>query len=237
MKTYSYIIVDDEYVDSLWIRAMAKRFPFLDFQGSFNNTEDALRFIKEKTPDILFTDIDMPGDSGLQLRKMAMNIPACIFVTSYPEYAIESFSLDVLDYLIKPVSTARFDEAMHRLIAYLELRHKAELYDYNIGGDSIFIKEGNKQIKINLYEIDYLEALKNYTIIYADGKKHCVLNTLNIMLEKPELKSFIRIHRSYAVLPQKVTGINKSDVYIEAIKLPIGRSYKHDVEEALMKTG
>lgn len=235
MKTYSCIVVDDNYVDGLLMQALVKRYAFLDFKGLFDNAADALGFIAENPVQVLFSDVDMPGDTGLALRKKAMDIPACIFVTSYPEYAVDSFELSALDYILKPVSNERFLAAMLRLESFLEIRHKADMFDYSIGGDIIFIKDGTRQVKLKLHEIQYLEALKDYTRISTNERNYCVLGTLHVMLEKPEFSAFLRIHRSYAILPHKVTGMDISQIYMGDVKLPVGRSYKSAVESALMK--
>jgi DNA-binding LytR/AlgR family response regulator len=234
MDSYSCIIIDDNYVDGLLIKALVKRYAFLDFKGLFDNPADALEYMNKNPVQILFSDVEMPGINGLALRRKAMEVPACVFITSYPEYAVDSFELSALDYLIKPVDNERFARAMQRLESYMELRCKADLFDYAIGGDTIFVKDGTKQIKIKLHEIQYLEALKDYTRINTPGKNYCVLGTLQAMLNKAEFKSFLRIHRSYAVHPHKITGIDMRQVHLNDIKLPVGRSYKAVVDALLM---
>lgn len=132
--------------------------------------------------------------SGLELREHLINIPACIFITSYPDFAVESFELSVFDFLIKPLKADRFEKAMHRLQDYLLVKQKAALLDFTLGADSLFIKDGHEHIKIQLHEVLYLEALKDYTSIVTIKKKYCVLSSLgNLLKEKPSRRLFASI--------------------------------------------
>jgi two-component system LytT family response regulator len=178
------------------------------------------------TPEVLFLDIDMPGLSGLALREKLMHVPVCIFITAFPEYAVESFEKDALDFLVKPIRMDRFEKTMERLRDYLDLRQKAALLDSTLGGDTIFIKEGHEHIKVPLRDILYLEALKDYTRIVTTGKKYCVLSALGNLLKEESFKSFVRVHRSYAVQKQYVSRITSSHVWVNDYELPVGRSYK-----------
>src|SRR5690606_9509153 len=161
MNPFSCIIVDDDEIDRLMVLSFAKRFPNLDIKGVFDSAEEALNYFDNQTVDILFLDIDMPGISGLELRKKTQNIPVCIFITAHPEHAVESFELDTLDFIIKPLKFDRFSKTMVRIEEFMELKTKASLFESSIGGDTIYIKEGHEQTKVKLHEILYLEALKD----------------------------------------------------------------------------
>ena len=222
----SCIIVDDDEVDRLTTLSFGRKFSFLKIEGVFENAESALEFLTKSNPDVLLLDIDMPGISGLELRKKLLHIPACIFITSYPDYAVESFENDALDFLVKPLNMERFAKAMERLQQYLTIRKKAALLDSSLGGDAIFIKDGHEQIKIQLHEVIYLEALKDYTSIVTDKRKHCVLSSLGNLLKEKPFQSFIRIHRSYAVQKNYINKITGAGLMVNNITLPVGRSYK-----------
>ena len=222
----SCIIVDDDEVDRLTTLSFARKFSFLKIEGVFENAETALEFLTKSNPDVLLLDIDMPGISGLELRKKLLHIPACIFITSYPDYAVESFENDALDFLVKPLNMERFAKAMERLQQYLTIRKKAALLDSSLGGDAIFIKDGHEQIKIQLHEVIYLEALKDYTSIVTAKRKHCVLSSLGNLLKEKSFQSFIRIHRSYAVQKNYINKITGAGLMVNNITLPVGRSYK-----------
>jgi two-component system, LytTR family, response regulator len=225
-QVYTCIIVDDEEVDRLTVLHFAKQYPFLDVIGSFATAEEALSFAQTTAPDVLFLDIDMPGLNGMQLRKELTNIPACIFITSYPDYAVESFELEALDFIVKPLKAERFAKTMLRLQTYLDLRHKATLLDYSLGGDTLFIKDGHEQVKLHLHDIIYLEALRDYTSIVTATKKYCVLSTLGNLLEQKTFQMFIRIHRSYAVQKHFIDKITPKEIFINDFILPVGRTYK-----------
>jgi DNA-binding LytR/AlgR family response regulator len=230
LRTYSTIIVDDNEIDRLSSQVHVKRYPFLQVVGVYDSAEAALAELKEKKPEVLLLDIDMPGKSGLELRRQLGNEQVCLFITSYPDYAVDSYEVAALDFLIKPLQKDRFAIAMTRLHDYLEVRHKAMLFECSLGGDTLFIKDGHDQIKIRLHDILYLEALKDYTRIVTHQKKYCVLSILGNLLQEAAFKTFIRIHRSYAVQKHFIDKITSQQVFLDNIALPVGRSYKSALE-------
>jgi two-component system, LytTR family, response regulator len=229
-KIYTCFIVDDDEIDRLTTQSFCRRYPFLHIAGVFTEPSAALEAATKSPPDILFLDIDMEGMSGLELRSRLEHIPACIFITSYPDYAVESFEKAALDFLVKPLKADRFAKAMERLEQYLSVRHKAEMLDHTLGADTIFIKDGHDQVKILLHEIMYLEALKDYTGIITAGKKYCVLSTLGSLLEQQAFRTFVRIHRSYAVQKNFIERVTSKEVVINNIVLPLGRTYKDSLD-------
>jgi two-component system, LytTR family, response regulator len=229
-KTYRVLIVDDDEIDRLTVMSFCRRYPFLQVIAAAESAGAAINYMQKEMPDVLLLDIDMPGMSGIELRKQAVEIPVCIFITSHPEFAVESFELAALDYLLKPIKSERFDAAILRLQQYMTLRQKAQLLDYTVGGETIFIKEGTTQVKIALHEVMYLEALKDYTSIVTGQRKYCILSPLSNLLEQASFKNFIRIHRSYAVQKHYVTRLSSKELYIRNIILPVGRTYKYEVE-------
>lgn len=197
MEKLKCIIVDDDEIDRLTVLSFAKRFENLSILGVFDNADEALAFMENNKPDILFLDIDMPGMNGVELRKKALEVSACIFITSHPEFAVESFELDTLDFIVKPLKFDRFAQTMRRIEEFMEIKHKASLFESSIGGDVIYIKEGHDQTKVKLHDILYLEALKDYTLIITSKKRHCVLSSIGVLLKESHFQSFIRIHRSF----------------------------------------
>lgn len=229
-KVFDCVIADDDEIDRLTTLSFCRQYPFLKITGSFESSQKALEFVKEHEADVMLLDIDMPGISGIELRKQLEHIPACIFITSHPEFAVESFELSVLDFLVKPLKADRFAVAMERLQNYLNMRQKASLLDHTLGGDTLFIKDGHEHFKIQLHEIIYLEALKDYTGVVTAKKKYCVLSSLGNLLNEKAFSSFVRIHRSYAVQKHFVNKITAKEVFINGLALPIGRSYKESLE-------
>ena len=229
-KKYTCIIIDDDEIDRLTVLSFAKKFPVLDILGVFESAEDALPFIDTTDIDILFLDIDMPGLSGIEFRKKALEIPVCIFITAHPEHAVESFEIETLDFIVKPLKLDRFAQTVSRIEEFMEVKLKASLFEASIGGDTIYIKEGHEQTKVKLHEILYLEALKDYTLIITNKKRHCVLSSIGNLLKEDHFQSFIRIHRSYAVQKQFIQKINTSEIILNNnIAIPVGRSYKENL--------
>lgn len=232
-KVYKAIIVDDKELDRLSVASYVRRYPFLKIAGIYSSAEAALNEIENTSPDVAFLDIDMPGVSGLELRKKLSYLPACIFITSYPDYAVEGFELAALDFLIKPLNKERFEVTMKRLEMFLGIIEKSNLFDYSLGGDTIFIKDGYEQVKLNLRDIMYLEALKDYTSVVTKQKKYCVHALLGNLLKEENFQSFTRIHRSYAVQKNYVDKINGQQATLGEIVLPVGRVYKDAVASIL----
>ena len=225
--------MDDNKLDGLTILSFVRKYPFIQVEGLFESAVIALEFARKTPLDILLLDIDMPGINGLDLRKELGDIPACIFITSHPEFALDGFETAALDYLVKPVRAERFEKAMERLELFLEVHHKAALLDYTLGEDTLFIKDGHNHIKLQLHEIIYLEALKDYTGIITRQKKYCVLTPLGSLLKEKSFQSFIRIHRSYAVQKHFIDKITPREVVINNLQLPVGRSYKESIDRLL----
>lgn len=230
MRTYNCIIIDDDEIDRLTVVSFTKRFPQFNIAGIYENAVDALSAIETEAIDILFLDIDMPQLNGLELRKKALKIPVCIYITAHPEHAVESFQLDTLDFIVKPVKLNRFTETVTRIEEYLELKHKAGLFESSIGGNVIYIKEGHERTKLKLHDIIYLEALKDYTKIVTSSKRHCVLISIGNLLKESDFNSFVRIHRSFAVQKQYIDKKTTTEIILNnGILLPIGRSYKDNL--------
>ena len=225
-KKISCMVVDDDEIDALTTALFLEDYSFIEIAGRYNAPLQALAVAKKNPPDALFLDIDMPGISGLQLREQLMNIPACIFITSYPDYAVESFEMDTLDFLVKPFSHDRFAKTIGRLKEYLTIREKAELLNHTLGADTIFIKDGANQVKLQLHEIIYFEALNNYTSIVTTKRKYTVLSTLGNLIKEKTFQNFIRIHRSYAVQKHFIKKIGSAEVLVDNTTLPVGRAYK-----------
>jgi DNA-binding LytR/AlgR family response regulator len=229
IRTYKTAIVDDNEIDRLTTLVLARKHPFLDIVGAFSSSEEAIRSLDGQQMEVLLLDIDMPGMNGLSLRKELGPEPVCIFITSFPDYAIDGFDLAALDFLIKPLEKDRFDASMARLQDFLTIKHKAALFECSHGADAVFIKDGHDQVKIFLHEIIYLEALKDYTRIVTANKKYCVLSVLGSLLQQKAFTSFVRIHRSYAVQKHFVNRVTALQVYLNDISLPVGRTYKSEL--------
>lgn len=230
MKHINCIIVDDDEIDRLTVTSFVKRNPIFNIIGIFEDATEAISVLQKEQIDVMFLDIDMPNMSGIEFRKIAKSVPICIFITAHPEFAVESFELDTLDFIVKPLKYERFCQTVTRIEDYMELKQKASLFEANIGGDVIYIKEGTEQIKIKLHDILYLEALKDYTKIVTENKRYCVLSSLGLLIKENNFSTFIRIHRSYAIQKHYVSKILTNDIMLQNdFLLPIGRSFRDNL--------
>jgi two-component system LytT family response regulator len=234
MKSFDCIIVDDDEMDRLAVLSYAKRFATLKIVGVFDSAEKALSFLENNSVDIAFLDIEMPGASGIELRKKAFEIPVCVFISSHSESAAETFELQTLDFIVKPFKFPRFEQTVKRIEEFMEVRLKASLFESSIGGDVVYVKTGYDQVKVKLHEILYLEALKNYTILVTEAKRHCVLSNLGEILQEEKFSSFIRIHRSFAVQKQFIQKIGSQEIELKnKVSIPVGRSFKENLNFAV----
>jgi len=224
--TFSCIIVDDNEIDRLTALAHARQYPTLDVVGVFESATEALACLRDRPVDVLLLDVDMPGLSGLELRAKLMQVPVCVFITAYADYAADSFAVDAFDYLLKPIRADRFSHTMSRIQQFFELKRKAQLFDLSLGADTIFIKDGHRQIKLNLHEVIYLEGLKDYTRIVTTTQPYTVLSSIGNLLQSQPFQSFLRIHRSYAVQRHYIDRIDTQQVHVHNFTLPIGRNYR-----------
>ncbi len=226
LQKITCIIVDDNEVDRLTLAAFLEDYPFIEVKGLFESPLEALSRAKIIHPDVLFLDIDMPEMNGLQLREQLMDIPACIFISSFRDFALESFELSAMDYLIKPFSSERLSKTISRLKEYMNIRRESASFSHTLQETIIFIKDGHNQVKLELKEIIYLEALNNYTGIVTEKKKYMVLSSLGTLLGEVNFRNFIRIHRSYAVQKQFIKKITAGEVFVHQAILPVGRTFK-----------
>lgn len=230
-KKITCFVVDDNEIDRLTTLSFLKDYPQIEIIGAYDSPVKALDAAQKKSPDCLFLDIDMPEMNGLELREQLLHIPACVFITAYPDYAVESFEVAALDFLVKPFSAKRFSNMIERLKEYVTILHKSELLNHTLGADTIFIKDGYDRVKLQLHEIIYLEALKDYTGLVTSVRRYTVLGPLGSLIEEKAFNSFVRIHRSYAVQKNYIEKITATEVLLTGnIALPLGRTYKELVK-------
>lgn len=234
LKKYNCIIVDDDEVARLKVVSIARKFPILNIVGYFSSASTAFPIIEREKIDILFLDIDMPNLNGLEFRKNMMAVPICVFITSHPEYAVKSFEMETLDFIVKPLQHERFAQTVSRIEEFMDIKRKANLFESSFGEDTIFIKEGYEQTKIKLYDILYIEALKDFTILVTQEKRHCVSNGIGNLLKELHFQSFIRVHRSYAVQRHYIQKIASQYIsLINGVTIPVGNSYRENLAAIL----
>ena len=212
------------------LQHLVKQQDILELVAAVDSAENAKALIND-TVDLLFLDIDLPDISGIEMRKMYQHVPACIFISSHPEYAVETFELDTLDFISKPLKKERFDYSVNKLADFFSMKEKSEYFDILTGSQFLNIKEGHETVQIKISDIIYLEALKDYTRLITAQKKHCVLSSIGQILKDRHFSTFVRIHKSYAVPKHLITRKNSYEVMISHnnISLPIGRAFKDNL--------
>jgi two-component system, LytTR family, response regulator len=225
------LVVDDDDIDRLTVLAHLRQYPFIQVMGAFGSAVEAAGFLEKNSVEMLLLDIEMPGLSGLELRRRFLEVPVCIFITSFPDFAVDSFDEAALDYILKPFTQERFARAMDRAVNYLEIKDKADKFEFTLGADTIFIKEGHEKIKVKLHDIVYLEALKDYTTLVTGQRKYCVLANLGTLLEEKDFGSFVRIHRSFAVQRHYIQKVDRKNIQVQGMNLPIGKAFRKNIED------
>lgn len=223
-----YLIVEDDEIDRLIVETEADKFPFLQRIASCSHPLEAAELISECNPDVIFVDIEMPGITGLQLvKRMTGNKLLPVFITSHPEFALESYEIEAFDYLLKPLVAERFARCALRLRDFCQLRNKAFAFEKELGTDTLVIKQGHEKHKLRIADILYLEAMKDYTRVIIAGKQYLVLATLSNMQEQLPPQKFVRIHRSYIVNVDKIASVKGNRIFLPDYELPVGKLYKN----------
>lgn len=225
------IIVDDEPLAIQIIEQHLCQINDLELIGTFQNPLEAFSFLQANSVDLVFLDIQMPLLTGIDLVKSLPNAPKVIFTTAHRNYAIESYELDVVDYLLKPVTFIRFFKAINKLRALQELptsTMETSSSSSAISHDHIYVNANKKYIKVLFHEIHYVESLKDYIRIHTDDQPIITKDRIS-EFEKKLPDNFLRIHRSFIVNTSKISAFTSKDVEIDVQEIPIGESYKKEV--------
>jgi len=223
------LIIDDEPLAIEVIKTHLVQLPELELVSSFPNPVAALETLGNEKIDIVFLDIEMPLLSGIEFVKSSTIIPKVIFTTAYRNYAIESYELDVVDYLLKPISFSRFFKAINKYKTMVQLPiTKMETTVEVPMNNHIYVNANKKYIKIDFDDILFIESMKDYVKIHLSGKNVITKEAISGFAAKLPVE-FLRIHRSFIVNTKKVTAYTKVDVEINETELPIGSSYKETV--------
>lgn len=232
MGSLTCVIIDDEPLARECIANYVKEVDFLTLAGEGNNPLDLVQLMEAHAPDLIFLDIQMPVMNGIDFLKANSRVPMVIITTAYPSYALESFQLDVMDYLVKPIVFNRFFQAISKARDYHQLIHRASGATQT--EDYIFLKCGHKFERINLDEILYIEALQNYVTVYTTKGKFITQLPLKNVEQNLSGKPFVRVHKSFIVSTAKIEAIENNDIILSKIKIPISRHYRDDVMERVV---
>jgi DNA-binding LytR/AlgR family response regulator len=226
------IIIDDEPLARKGLKEYITDVDFLHLAGEFENPLKATEMIGEGKVQLLFLDIQMPKITGLDFFKTLQQAPPVIFTTAYPQYALDGFNLNALDYLVKPVAFERFLQAALKAKEYYELRLKNNAAETQQG--YFFIKADGRLVKLFYDDILLVEAVQNYVNVYTTGKKYITYLTFKSVEEYLPAADFIKVHKSYIVSKQKVESIEGNDIKIGPHHIPISRNLKEEVMEKLL---
>ena len=207
----------------------------LEVVGACSNAVEAIDLLHRKTVDVMFVDIKMPKILGTEFLRSLSHPPKVIFVTAYRDYAVEGFELDAVDYLVKPVSFERFLKAINRLTRNTEPQPLEEQKLYQSNPEAfVYVKADRSMQKIVLNEILYIESMKDYVkLVFTSGKFLLVKQPISAMENLLSGHKFLRVHRSYIVSLNKISGYNTTAVKLSSIEIPIGRLYKQSVMNQL----
>jgi len=233
------LIIDDEPLAVKLIRTHLGKLESFEIAGECKSALKAVEYLQREKIDLMFLDINMPEISGLDFLKSIPDPPYVIITTAYREYAIEGYDLDVVDFLLKPISFERFLKAINR---YCNRSRKLEVKNTNTPSKSqdmkfIYIQDGKNIFKILYDDVLYFEGYGEYVKVITAGKNYIVRDSLTEFENRFSTEYFIRIHKSYIVNVQKITGFNTIQVILKNVQLPIGRIYREKVISILKPSG
>ena len=230
--TLKCVAIDDEPLARECIANYVREIDFLQLTGTGNNPVDLTRMLDEQEVDLIFLDIQMPVINGIEFLKMTQNPPMVIITTAYPSYALDGFQLDVLDYLVKPITFNRFFKAVSKAKDYHHLLARSasnDLAKTNSTENYFFIKCDYKYERIYFDDILYIEAMQNYVTIFTQKGKYITLLYLKNVEQNLDKQSFIRVHKSYIVSIPKIEAIENNEIIIQSFRIPISRNYRDQV--------
>jgi two-component system, LytTR family, response regulator len=231
MNNISCIITDDEPFARKGLQGYIEKIDFLDLQGVCEDALQLSNYLQKQPIDLLFLDIQMPHITGIEFIRALSNPPKVIFTTAFEQYALQGFELDVLDYLLKPISYERFLKAAWKARDYFALREEknSPVIPY------MFAKANGKLEKINFNEILFIEGMENYAAIHFENKKLIIHTTIKALLEKLPSQQFIQTHKSYIVAIDKVETIEGNTIYIQKHQVPISKYLRETVLGQIVK--
>lgn len=224
---YRCVIIDDEPIAIRVIRNHLSAFENFEVVAECNNALEAMPVLLKEKVDLLFCDIQMPQITGVDFVRSLARPPKVIFTTAYRDYAVDAFELNVIDYLVKPVSFERFTKAINHFLDWeVNQSETPEHSEQDKTREFIFLKADKKHFKVNLDDILYFESLGDYVIVFTTDNKIVTKERISYLAENLPQNQFLQIHRSYIVSISKIESVGPGFVEINKKKLPVGRNYK-----------
>lgn len=256
------IIVDDEPLAREAMKLLIEESGNLQLEGSFNSAATASDFMEQHVVDLVFLDIQMPGITGLEFARTISKRTLVIFTTAYTEYALDSYEVDAIDYLIKPVETERFQKAVDKAISYHSLLLKEEMVEKEakeeketevkggkealdpkeernaiepmVAAEYFFVKAERRYFKVNFADILFIEGLKDYVIIQLSDQRIITRMSLKAMFDLLPKSCFLRVNKSYIVNTNQIEAFDNNDIFIKTYEIAIGNSYRDDFFEGFV---
>jgi two-component system LytT family response regulator len=234
MNKITCIITDDEPFARKGLQGYVEKIDFLDLKSVCEDALQLSSLLQQQPVDLLFLDIEMPHLSGIDFIRALPNPPKVIFTTAYERYAMQGFELDVIDYLLKPISFERFLKAAWKSRDYFELRSN-QASKVQIQAPYLFIKANGKLEKINFDDLLFIEGMENYVTLYLPDKKLITHSTIRALFEKLPEGKFLQTHKSYIVAIDKVQSIEGNTLSIGQHKIPVSKYLRNEVLPKLIR--
>lgn len=222
------IIVDDEPLARAEMQSLIAEVSKINVLGSFSNAPAAFEFLKTNTADLIFLDIEMPLVTGLEFARMLPKDCLIIFTTAYSQYALKSYELDVIDYLLKPIEKSRLEKAIGKAILYRKLLSQETVKNTveSNTGEFLFIKADRRFYKLNFSEIKFIEGLKDYVVIHTKTQKLITAMNLKTIHQKLPAETFMRVSKSYVVNLSCIDSFDNHNIYVDESEIPLGEVYR-----------
>jgi len=227
------IAVDDEPVALDIISAHAKKVPFIELVAVFLSATEAFAYIQKEAIDVIFLDISMPDLSGIEFATMLKHPIQIIFTTAYPEHALKGFELAATDYLLKPINFNRFFQACELAQSRMQIPNDQKV---DKQGESLFVKDGYNWVSVKLSDLLYIKGEDNYVNLFESTKRTLTRMTLTELYNKLPKDKFLRVHKSYIISISKIERIEKHQIIIGDVKIPLSRQYRDSVLKVVNKS-
>ncbi|MFT3823139.1 MAG: LytTR family DNA-binding domain-containing protein [Chitinophagaceae bacterium] len=231
------IIIDDEPLAREGLRLLVKEVEQLNLLGCFGSAEQADEFLKDNPVDLILLDIQMPGINGLEFAQSLPEQTLVVFTTAYAQYALKSYELDAIDYLVKPVQQERFMQAVNKAVSYHSLLNDRQdkTSIESVSADFMFIKADRRYHKVLFADVLFIEGLKDYVVIHVQDQK--MITAMNIKTIQQQLPAavFVRVSKSYIVNVQHISSFDNHTIYIGKTQIPMGTSYREQFFEQYVR--
>lgn len=225
MKKIRCLLVDDEHLALEILELYCSKIDYLDVVGTCKNADEAAFFLQHNKVDLLLLDIQMPRLNGMEWYKNLSSKPLVIFCTAFQHFAVESYEVNAIDYLLKPFSLERFNKAIEKTKEIIEKKTNQETIE-----QSIFVRSDRKEIQVKIDDILFIQSMSNYYVVTTTEKKIIGYGSISTLESTLQAFNFIRIHRSYLVAKNKIGTIATNSIIVSTYELPIGRNYRKNIE-------